>query len=174
MRKTKMKNKLLRAVCAAAFLLTCMLWITSCSHTVSQAESANTASSDAYAMHDFDFADVKAIQIRSGITGNTILLTKQSDMEAIINAVTPLSGRDPISSRGYYGWSYDFMFFETSSPNDKDTPILSFALCDFGNSTAYLTYGVYEEVNGHSYSAMYTVDPSTVDAVADVCTNYLQ
>lgn len=169
-----MKNKRPCAVCTAAFLLTCMLWITSCSQTASQAESANTAPSDTFTMHDFDLSDVKAIQIRSGMTGNTILLTKKSDMETIINAVTPLAGRDPISSRGYYGWSYDFMFFETSSPNDKDTPILSFALCDFGNSTAYLTYGVYEEVNGHSYSAMYTADPSTVDAVADVCTNYLQ
>ena len=132
-----------------------------------------TTYTDSFEISTFDLSGVKSIQIGSGSTGNRILLTEQKDIETIITAVKPLMGTAPVSSRGFYGWDYDFMFYETASPNENDEPLLTFSLHIYSNR-AFITHGVYEVVEGHTYRAMYTANQSVVEKVVSVCSDYIE
>lgn len=100
---------------------------------------------DTFALTKADLSAARAVQIRSGTTGRTVLLTDREDIDAIVSAALPLTGKDPVSSRGTYGWTYDFTFYETDAPGENDIPLLFFGLHIFGEK-AYTTCGVYEKI----------------------------
>ncbi len=151
----------------AACLLVCILALAGCS-----AAETHEPPAECVSVSEIDLSGVRAIRIDSGTTGEKVLLTGPDDIAALISAVAPLSGSDPVSSRGYYGWTYGFEFFETQSPEENDDPIWSFALFDANADTTYLICGVYEFINGVQYGAMYSVDPETADAVESLCASF--
>lgn len=146
----------------------CAIGLTGCGNSETESQKSYT---ETFSAADIDLSVARAIQIRSGTTGYTVLLTEQDDMETVISAVTPLFGQDPVSSRGTYGWTYNFTFYETDAPGENDIPLLFFGLHIFGEK-AYITHGVYEKADSHTYQAMYTVDLSAAEALAAVCDRY--
>ncbi|MBQ4354231.1 MAG: hypothetical protein IJC71_04985 [Clostridia bacterium] len=121
----------------------------------------------------FDLSGVKSVRIASGYTGADLLVTGAEDIAAIIEKASVLSGSDPISSRGYYGWSYGLDFYETENPAEDEEPMLRFAMFDCSSETTYLTYGTFEINNGHRYSAMYLTDAALTEEMEILCASLI-
>ena len=160
----------MKKLIALVLVLVCVLVFIGCGNIEIQQPATYT---DSFEISAIDLTGVKSIQIRSGTTGNIMLLTEQDDIYEVITAVKPLVGTDPVSSRGFYGWKYDFMFYETTSPSETEEPLLAFAV-HIDSNEAFLSHGVYEEIEGHTYSVMYTADQSDVEKIVSLCSNYIE
>lgn len=121
----------------------------------------------------FSLSGVKSIRISSGYTGAKLLVTDEDDIKALIGKASVLKGDNPISSRGYYGWSYSLDFYGTAEPDDTDEPLLRFGMFDLNHESTYLTYGTFEEVHGHTYSAMYLTDAAAAEELEILCASLI-
>lgn len=135
--------------------------------------SSETTYPETLVIADFDLSCIKSIRIDSGFTGNEILVTDADAIAAVIEAVTPLYGHDPISSRGYYGWSYGLDFYDTAEPEEDTEPILRFSMFDCSRDTTYLLHGTFEMNHGHRYSAMYLTDPALTEKLEILCASLI-
>ena len=154
-----------RLVCILAVLLCCGI-LAACSGT----ETEETKSyPDVVSVTEYDLSSVRAVCLGSGTTGKHIWLTEKADIDAILAAVLPLTGTDPVSSRGYYGWNYDFAFYDTPEPTEHDVPLLTFSVADYGNAVYLAGSAVFEEVGGVSYKALYTLDRAAAETLFAAC-----
>ncbi len=126
---------------------------------------------DTFSLTESDFSAVRAVEIRSGMTGKTVLLTDSEDIAAIVSAALPIVGQNPVSSRGTYGWTYSFRFYETDAPGENDVPVPVFSLHIFDDK-AYITNGVYEKIDRFTYPAMYTVNLAAAESLAAACDRF--
>lgn len=103
----------------------------------------------------FDFSGVDCIYIQSGRTGTEKTVTKPTDVDAILQALTPMEGADVISNRGYYGFSYHITLYQ----GEEEIFSIGFSPeYGTGNDTVTgvaLLYGRYETVSGHDYPCRY-------------------
>lgn len=103
----------------------------------------------------FDFSGVDRIYIQSGRTGAEKTVTKPTDVDAILQALTPMEGADVISNRGYYGFSYHITLYR----GDEEIFSIGFSP-EYGTENDTITgvallYGRYETASGHDYPCRY-------------------
>ena len=118
------------------------------------------------------FSAVKAIEIHSGITGKKQIFTDPAVITEILAAVDGLEGHSPISSRGYYGWSYGFSLYDTENPGEDAVPLDYFGLMI--NKTpegvqGLIYHGTYEIWNGNIYRGLYSADAEKIQMIDEFC-----
>ena len=150
-------------------ILSCLCAFVGCSP---QADNTADPCPATFSAAEYDLSDVRAICLGSGTTGKSMWLTEKADIDAILAAVAPLVGTDPISSRGYYGWNYDFAFYVEAEPTEHDTPLLTFSVADYGNAVYLAGSAVFEEVSGVSYKTLYTLERDAAEALFTACEPY--
>jgi len=146
--------------------IVCLLSVACAKETPPYAETFTTA--------DYDMTTVAAIKLQSGRTGYIVWLTETEDITKIVESAALLTGSNPISSRGYYGSSYIVSFYTEQQPSELDEPMLSFAIFDNLPTETYLISGAFEEVNGHTYKAMYPIDSAYADLFESICADYVR
>lgn len=97
-----------------------------------------------------NFSSVDRIVIQDGITGKTVEVEEQKDIGSIIETVKQIEGVDPISNRGYYGYTYSVVFY------CGEDEIFSFTVFPDVDNVDF-TCGLYETVNGFDYPCRYTL-----------------
>jgi len=103
-----------------------------------------------------DNATITQIDLHNGHNGEHTYITDPDDIKAIINFMSLVSGKNPTSSKGYYGWTYSLKFMS------GDTEILSMG---FGDDDT-LNYGTYTD----GYPCRYELDGMILmDAVSFLC-----
>ena len=103
-----------------------------------------------------DNATITQIDLHNGHNGEHTYITDPDDIKAIINFMSLVSGKNPTSSKGYYGWTYSLKFMS------GDTEILSVG---FGDDET-LNYGTYTD----GYPCRYELDGMILmDAVSFLC-----
>ncbi|MBE6561695.1 MAG: hypothetical protein E7662_11285 [Ruminococcaceae bacterium] len=136
-------------------------------------ENAPESHAVKFSAADYDLSGVRSVKILSG-DGKTVLLTDKAAIDALVSAVSPLTAEKPITSRGFYGWTYRLDFYTTDSPAEGEDGVLSFTLSRERADDPCLIHGFYEEVEGFRYKALYTdVDKSAVDAIESLCAQYM-
>lgn len=104
---------------------------------------------------------VDRVVVKNGATGEQIEVTDRADVARMVDMISKIKGEEPVSDRGYYGFSY---YVELYCGNKE---ILSFSICPEGENAA-LICGYYETVGGFDYPARYRLTGSSyedVDAV---------
>jgi len=119
-----------------------------------------------------DFSAVKAIDLHSGITGYHLLVNDAQTIGEILAVIDGLKGDSPISSRGYYGWSYGFSLYDSENPGKEDEPVFRVALLP--GPQGYIYHGLYEIVNGHTYSALYAADGEKIAEIDAFCEKLME
>ena len=105
---------------------------------------------------DGDNATITQIDLHNGHNGEHTYITDPDDIKAIINFMSLVSGKNPTSSKGYYGWTYSLKFMS------GDTEILSMG---FGDDET-INYGSYSD----GYPCRYELDGMILmDAVSFLC-----
>ena len=105
---------------------------------------------------DGENAGITQIDLHNGHNGEHSYITDPDDIEAIINFMSSVSGNNPTSSKGYYGWTYSLKFMS------GDTQILSMG---FGDDETF-NYGTYTD----GYPCRYELKGITLmDAVSFLC-----
>lgn len=112
------------------------------------------------AFANIDFSKVDKIIINSGYTGATAELTDAEDIAAVIDVVKDIEASDPISSRGYYGYSYSVTFI------CGEEEIFDFGILLAGENIIY--YGLYETVGHHDYSCLYKITSGSYEDIDTV------
>ena len=79
--------------------------------------------------------NITQIDLHNGHNGEHTYISDPEEIESIINFMTLVSGKNPTSSKGYYGWTYSLKFMS------GDTEILSMG---FGDDET-LNYGIYTD-----------------------------
>ena len=103
-----------------------------------------------------DNATITQIDLHNGHNGEHTYITDPDDIKAIINFMSLVSGKNPTSSKGYYGWTYSLKFMS------GDTEILSMG---FGDDET-INYGSYSD----GYPCRYELDGMILmDAVSFLC-----
>lgn len=97
-----------------------------------------------------DFSSIDKIIITDGSNGFKSEITNPKDISDIIDSIKTIEGKDPISDRGFYGFTYNVALYR------NEEQCFSFGLFhDEGNVS--LTCSLYETVNGHNYPCRYTL-----------------
>ena len=103
-----------------------------------------------------DNATITQIDLHNGHNGQHTYITDPESIEAIIHFMSSVSGNNPTSSKGYYGWTYSLKFMS------GDTEILSMG---FGDDETF-NYGTYTD----GYPCRYELKGITLmDAVSFLC-----
>ena len=114
-----------------------------------------------------DFSLVDRIVVTNGATGERAYLNKALDkanFKKILDAVKQIEATDPVSSRGYYGFTYHVELYYDYQP------IYSFSLCPEGDG-ASITCGYYETVGNFDYPARYKLTEPDYDRLAEILAN---
>ena len=118
-------------------------------------------------LSEIDLSLVDRIVVTNGQTGKRAYLNKWLDkvlFQTILDTVKKIEANDPVSSRGYYGFTYHVELYYDYQP------IYSFSLCPEGDG-ASITCGYYETVGGFDYPARYKLTEPTYDHLAAVLGN---
>ena len=103
-----------------------------------------------------DNATITQIDLHNGHNGEHTNISDPDDIKAIINFMSLVSGKNPTSSKGYYGWTYSLKFMS------GDTEILSMG---FGDDDTF-NYGTYTD----GYPCRYELKGITLmDVVSFLC-----
>lgn len=103
-----------------------------------------------------DNATITQIDLHNGHNGEHTYISDPDDIKAIINFMSLVSGKNPTSSKGYYGWTYSLKFMS------GDTEILSMG---FGDDDTF-NYGTYTD----GYPCRYELKGITLmDVVSFLC-----
>ena len=98
-------------------------------------------------------SNITQIDLHNGHNGEHTYITDPDDIKAIIDFVSLVSGKNPTSSKGYYGWTYSLKFMS------GDTELLSMG---FGDDQTF-NYGKYSD----GYPCRYELQGITLkDAVS--------
>ena len=101
-------------------------------------------------------SSITQIDLHNGHNGEHTYITDPESIEAIIHFMSSVSGNNPTSSKGYYGWTYSLKFMS------GDTQILSMG---FGDDETF-NYGTYTD----GYPCRYELKGITLmDAVSFLC-----
>ena len=101
-------------------------------------------------------SSITRIDLHNGHNGQHTYITDPESIEAIIHFMSSVSGINPTSSKGYYGWTYSLKFMS------GDTEILSMG---FGDDETF-NYGTYTD----GYPCRYELKGITLmDAVSFLC-----
>ena len=112
-----------------------------------------------------DFSLVDRIVVTNGATGERAYLNKaKANFKKILDVVKQIEANDPVSSRGYYGFTYHVELYY-----DYQT-VFSFSICPEANG-ASITCGYYETVGGIDYPARYKLTEPDYDHLAAVLAN---
>jgi len=95
-----------------------------------------------------DLSVVDRVIVTDGATGERVEVTDSADVARAVDVISKIKGEEPVSDRGYYGFSYHVELY----CGDKE--ILSFTVCPEVEYTA-LICGYYETVGGFDYPARY-------------------
>ena len=114
-----------------------------------------------------DFSLVDRIVVTNGQTGGKAHLGPYFNKEsyyAVLDVIKTIKATDPVSSRGYYGFTYHVELYYDNQP------IYSFSLCPEGDG-ASITCGYYETVGNFDYPARYKLTAPDYDHLAAVLAN---
>ena len=114
-----------------------------------------------------DFSLVDNIVVTNGQTGGKAYLRPYFNKEsyyAVLDVIKTIKATDPVSSRGYYGFTYHVELYYDNQP------IYSFSLCPEGDG-ASITCGYYETVGNFDYPARYKLTAPDYDHLAAVLAN---
>ena len=114
-----------------------------------------------------DFSLVDHIVVTNGQTGKKAYLRPYFNKEsyyAVLDVIKTIKATDPVSSRGYYGFTYHVELYYDYQP------IYSFSLCPEGDG-ASITCGYYETVGNFDYPARYKLTAPDYDSLAAVLAN---
>ncbi len=112
---------------------------------------------------DMALTDTATVEIYSGITGERQRFTDADTVGAVLEALHPIEGGDPISAYGIYATFYVLTLYDA-----EDVPILTLSLVK-PNDHCYVGCGTYETINGFDYSALYEIAAAQFDAVDALC-----
>jgi hypothetical protein len=118
-------------------------------------------------LSEIDLSLVDRIVVTNGQTGKRAYLNKWLDkvlFQTILDTVKKIEANAPVSSRGYYGFTYHVELYYDYQP------IYSFSICPEGDG-ASITCGYYETVGGFDYPARYKLTEPTYDHLAAVLGN---
>ncbi len=118
-------------------------------------------------LSEIDLSLVDRIVVTNGQTGKRAYLNKWLDkvlFQTIIDTVKKIEATNPVSSRGYYGFTYHVELYY-----DYQT-VFSFSICPEANG-ASITCGYYETVGNFDYPARYKLTEPTYDHLAAVLGN---
>ena len=118
-------------------------------------------------LSDIDLSPVDRIVITNGQTGKRAYLNKWLDkvlFQTILDTVNKIEATDPISSRGYYGFTYHVELYYDYQM------VFSFSICPEANG-ASITCGYYETVGNFDYPARYKLTAPDYDHLAAVLAN---
>lgn len=118
-------------------------------------------------LSEIDLSLVDRIVVTNGQTGKRAYLNKWLDKvlsRTILDTVKKIEANDPVSNRGYYGFTYHVELYY-----DYQT-VFSFSICPEANG-ASITCGYYETVGGFDYPARYKLTEPTYDHLAAVLGN---
>ena len=118
-------------------------------------------------LSEIDLSLVDRIVVTNGATGERAYLNKWLDkvlVQTILDTVKKIEANDPVSSRGYYGFTYHVELYYDYQP------IYSFSLCPEANG-ASITCGYYETVGNFNYPARYKLTAPDYDHLAAVLAN---
>ena len=103
-----------------------------------------------------DNSSITQIDLHNGHNGQHTYITDPESIDAIIRFMSSVSGNNPTSSKGYYGWTYSLKFMS------GDTEILSIG---FGDDDTF-NYGTYTD----GYPCRYNLKGITLmDVVSFLC-----
>ena len=117
-----------------------------------------------------DFSLVNRIVITNGTTGEVKYLNTYSDktgFNGVINAIKSIKATDPVSSRGYYGFTYPVELYY-----DYQT-FFSFSLCPEADGASIIC-GYYETVGGFDYPARYKLTNPTYEKFDELLGKYFK
>jgi hypothetical protein len=118
-------------------------------------------------LSEIDLSLVDRIVVANGQTGERAYLNKWLDkvlFQTILDTVKKIEANDPVSSRGYYGFTYHVELYY-----DYQT-VFSFSICPEANG-ASITCGYYETIGNFDYPARYKLTEPTYDHLAAVLGN---
>jgi hypothetical protein len=118
-------------------------------------------------LSEIDLSLVDRIVVTNGQTGKRAYLNKWLDkvlFQTILDTVKKIEANAPVSSRGYYGFTYHVELYYDYQP------IYSFSICPEANG-ASITCGYYETVGVIDYPARYKLTEPTYDHLAAVLGN---
>lgn len=118
-------------------------------------------------LSEIDLSLVDRIVVTNGQTGKRAYLNKWLDkvlFQTILDTVKKIEANAPVSSRGYYGFTYHVELYY-----DYQT-VFSFSICPEANG-ASITCGYYETVGGFDYPARYKLTAPDYDHLAAVLGN---
>ena len=119
---------------------------------------------EALVIADFDLSGVTAVEIYSGSTGKIQRFTDADTVSAVLAAIRPIEGSEPISSWGYFATFYVLKLYAADNE-----PLLDLSLVKPSDHQHFVGHGVYETINGFDYRALYTVDQAQFDAILALC-----
>ncbi len=114
---------------------------------------------------DMISSNIDRIIMISGSTGEKVELKAPETIAPILEVVKCIEGINPISSRGYYGFTYRIELFS------NETEILTFSVCptELGG---IIYYGLYESVGAHNYPGRYELTNCTYERIDEILKNY--
>ncbi len=105
---------------------------------------------------------VDSIVITDGSDGQKYALIDPKSIAAVLETVKLLEGTDPVSSRGYYGFTYHVELFR------GEESVWDFALCPEKDGLVTLTCGYFETVGGVDYPARYILGGCSYAVIEEV------
>ncbi|MDD4772041.1 MAG: hypothetical protein PHZ09_00355 [Eubacteriales bacterium] len=121
-----------------------------------------TCDGDYYIADVIDFSecelsDITSIKITDSITGNIKTISEDAGIGHITAFIGKISGSQPVSSRGYYG----FLYYVVLYANDENIAEITFT----GNNT--FNYGLFERVGSFLYPCRYIMSGVSEKEVTD-------
>ena len=117
-----------------------------------------------------DLSFVDRIVITDGSTGEKYYmsyLSNRSGFSEVYNAIKSIKATDPVSSRGYYGFTYHVELYY-----DYQT-VFSFSICPEADG-ASITCGYYETVGSFNYPARYKLTNPSYQKLDEVLGKYFK
>ena len=117
-----------------------------------------------------DFSLVDRIVITNGSTGEKYYmsdLSNRTGFSELFKAIKTIKATDPVSSRGYYGFTYHVeLYYDYQS-------VFSFSLCTEAGG-ASITCGYYETVGNFDYAARYKLTEPAYAKLDEVLSKYFK
>jgi len=131
---------------------------------------------EVFSAAEYDLEDIRTIVLTSGMTNKSLTLTKGEEVEALAAAVKPLVGTDPISSHGYYGYSFRIVCYGSETDGRKNGILDIVVTASDVAANVILNGTLFEYVNDVKgrYPAMYTIDLEAGRALVAACREYLK
>lgn len=129
-------------------------------------EKENNAVPKTIDFSKFDFDKIDSIFITSGITGYTVCINDNKIYD-IIEFIKKITGDNPTSSKGYYGFLFHIKLMEGEKLNFE----ITFTGENLPGENAF-NFGIYEVIGKFKYPVRYNTDDVTEKDILDMFSPY--